>query len=228
MGDAETRLVEVATRLFAELGFDGTSTRLIAEAAGIEVDELVERVGDKTELYRTVMAHAHEAEQAAMRSALADFTPTMQGLLDLADAYLDFYVDHPEILSLWMHRWLGDAIDVERLEEEYARPLYVMVTDLVRDLIPPDVDADHMVWTVVWSVYGFLTGGMQYSRGAAVGGRGERPWPSAQARPRGARPVPGPPAHADPPDDHAGAGRLTAARTAGSRPVAGPAQATSL
>jgi len=188
MGDAETRLVEVATRIFAELGFDGTSTRLIAEAAGIEVDELVERVGDKTELYRTVMAHAHEAEHAAMRSAIADFTPTLQGLLDLADAYLDFYVDHPEILSLWMHRWLGDAIDVERLEEEYARPLYVMVTDLVRDLIPPDVDADHMVWTVVWSVYGFLTGGMQYSRGqpsataASDRGHRRRPEPAELAR----------------------------------------------
>ena len=178
MGDAEAPLVEVATRLFAELGFDGTSTRLIAEAAGIDVDELVERVGEKTDLYRTVMAHAAELEHAALRSAMADFPPTVQGLLDLADAYLDFYVEHPEILSLWMHRWLGDAIDVERLEEEYARPLSVMITDLVRDLLPPDVDADHMIWTIVWSVYGFLTGGLQYSRddpaATGTGGRGHR------------------------------------------------------
>lgn len=162
MGDTETRrLVEVATRLFAELGFDGTSTRLIAEAAGIDVDELVERVGDKAELYRTVMAHAYEAEHAALRSALADFTPTLQGLFDLADAYLDFYVANPEILSLWMHRWLGDAVDVERLEEDYSWPLSAMVVDVVRDLVPPDVDADYVIWTIVWSVYGFLSGGVR-------------------------------------------------------------------
>jgi Transcriptional regulator len=187
MGDTETRrLIEVATRLFAELGFDGTSTRMIAEAAGVDVDEMVELVGDKTELYRTVMAHAYQTELEALRAAAAGFTPTLQGLYDLADAYLDFCLDHPEILSLWMHRWLGDAIDVDRLEDEFTRPMSGMVANLVRDLVPPDVDADYVIWTIVWSVYGFLTGGAKHAAAAdpaaRITGSGRRPDPAALAR----------------------------------------------
>ncbi|HEX2316232.1 MAG TPA: TetR/AcrR family transcriptional regulator [Thermomonospora sp.] len=164
MSDPETeRLLETATRLFAELGFDGTSTRLIADAAGVDMATLLARVGTKPQLYRAVMRRADQAEQEAIRAAMALFTPNLEGVLMVADAYLDFHASHPHVLALWLHRWMGDAADVPGLEDLYTKPLSAMVANAIRDMVPPDVDPDHLVWTVVWCVFGFLSGGIIYS-----------------------------------------------------------------
>lgn len=162
-GDAETRhLMETATRLFAGLGFDGTPLRMIADAAGVDMDVLTARFGDRAQLYREVMKNAYEVERSALEEAIAHFVPTVEGLNELADVYLDFCIEHPHIVALWMHRWLGDAVDVTELEGAYSQPLVDMVIETVGDQIPPDVDAEQLIWTIVWSVYGFLSGGVQH------------------------------------------------------------------
>lgn len=161
--DAETdRLIGVATRIFAEVGYDWTSMRMIAEAAGTDVDRLIETVGEKPELYHEVMVRAVNAERAAMEPVLRSFVPGVQGAFDLVDAYLDYNVAHPEYLSLWLHRWTGDAADTPDLEGMFSRPLAMEVAETIRELTPDDVDGDHLVWTVVWCVYGFLSGGMRH------------------------------------------------------------------
>jgi AcrR family transcriptional regulator len=169
------RLVGVAARLFAELGFDGTSMRLIADAAGVDVEWLTTRAGGKHQLYAEVMLRAHRAEREVLDAAVAAFTPAREGLIELADAYLDFYAAHPQILALWLHRWMGDAADVPDLEDLYSRPLSALLLNAVRDLIPADIDAEHLLWTVVWCVYGFLAGGMRYVDPHRRQGRRGRP-----------------------------------------------------
>lgn len=175
-GETEKRRVRgVATRLFAELGFDGTSVELIAQAAGVDAESMIARMGDKAELYRQVMLEAHRVEREAMEAAVARFTPSTQGVIELVDAYLDFNLDHPYVMALWMHRWMGDAMDVGGLEELYARPLITMVTGVADEVLAEDVDVDHLTWTVIWCVYGFLTGGMQYTGPGPATGTGRRP-----------------------------------------------------
>lgn len=70
---------------------------------------------------------------------------------------------------------MGDAMDVGGLEELYARPLITMVTGVAGEVLAEDVDADHLTWTVIWCVYGFLTGGMQYTSPGSAIGTGRRP-----------------------------------------------------
>ena len=127
-GSEEDRFIEVATRLFAELGFDGTPLRLIADAAGVDVETLVEQAGDKSRLYRKVMLRAHELERVALTEAAASFAPTRQGVIALVDAYLDFHVAHPQLLALWMHRWIGDAADMPG-PEGHVRTLSTLMAD---------------------------------------------------------------------------------------------------
>lgn len=186
MGDLDAdqadQVVEIATRLFAELGFDGTSMRLIADATGVDMEALVQRFGDKTGLYREVMGRAHETERKVLEAALASATPDLQGLLTLADVYLDFHADHPQIPALWMQRWMGDAADVPDLEDLYVHALSIAVVDAVRDLTPPDVDTEHLIWSIVWCVYGFLSGGVQHPGHSRRNPRGEPPDRQALAR----------------------------------------------
>lgn len=174
MEDAEQDrlIINAATRLFAQLGFDGTSLRLIADTAGVGMAELTERFGDKAEVYRRVMRYAYESEQAALTAAAASFSPTRQGVLDIVDAYLDFQVEHPWITSLWMQRWIGDAADILGPEEN-TRELSVMMASAVREVTAPGIDTEYMIWTIVWCVHGFLTGGIQHPGPHSYHARGE-------------------------------------------------------
>jgi AcrR family transcriptional regulator len=182
MEDAETdRLTDVATRLFAQLGFDGTSLRLIADTAGIDVEELAGRFGGKAGLYRQVMLQAHESERAALAEAVASFSPTRQGVLDLVDAYLDFHVGHPHVISLWMQRWMGDAADIPG-PEEHTRTLSTLMASAVEEVTAPGIDTEYMIWTVVWCVHGFLTGGIQHPGPYSYHARGEPLSPEALDR----------------------------------------------
>jgi AcrR family transcriptional regulator len=52
--EARDRLVRAALRLFAERGFDKTSTRDIAQAAGVNIAAISYYFGDKAGLYRAV------------------------------------------------------------------------------------------------------------------------------------------------------------------------------
>ncbi|MFC6885531.1 MULTISPECIES: TetR/AcrR family transcriptional regulator [Actinomadura] len=154
------RVLDVATRLFAALGYDGTSTRLIAEAAGLNIATVAYHFGGKRDLYLAVMERAHQTERAALESVLAGITPDASGLRALLDRYLDFCVERPEIPSLWMHRWLSDAADVAHLENLYVKPLMEMVAGAVREAVGPGVDVEYAVWTAVWCTHGFCRGGV--------------------------------------------------------------------
>ncbi|GAA3212233.1 TetR/AcrR family transcriptional regulator [Actinocorallia longicatena] len=154
------RIVEAATRLFAERGYEGASTRLIAEAAGLNIATVSYHVGGKRELYLAVMERAHLAERAALEGAMEVFTPDRAGIHLLLDRYLDFCVERPEVPALWMRRWLSEADDVTSLEAEYVRPLIQQVVALVEDVAGPGTDLEFAVWTVIWSIHGFGRGGV--------------------------------------------------------------------
>ena len=51
----EARIVEVATQLFIERGFDGTSIDAVAEAAGVSKPTLYSRYQDKRDLFEAVL-----------------------------------------------------------------------------------------------------------------------------------------------------------------------------
>ncbi|MWA00345.1 TetR family transcriptional regulator [Actinomadura sp. LD22] len=151
------RIIDAATRLFAELGFDGTTLRLIADGAGVDPATVDRLTGGKTELYRQVMRRATDAEKKAVGGAANGFTPTRQGVERLLDQYVDFYSAHPEYLGLWLHRRTGDAADTADLEEVYVRPRLGGIVEALREVVPGDVDLDLTVWTIPWVISGFLS-----------------------------------------------------------------------
>ncbi|MEV0827106.1 TetR/AcrR family transcriptional regulator [Nonomuraea rubra] len=166
-------ILKVATQLFAALGYDGTSTRQIADAAGLNIATVNYHVGGKRELYLAVMEAAHRAEKSALDRALArlqDGDDPVAAIHRLADDYLDFCVTHPEVPALWMHRWLSDASDVAELERQYVQPLLDAVSAALRPaveagLIAAETDLDYTVWSVIWTVHGFAKGGVLDAEG---------------------------------------------------------------
>jgi len=160
--DSRERIIAAATALFADHGYDGTSTRRIAADAGLNLATVAYHVGGKADLYREVMRRAHESERAVVTAALADFTRAAPGdptaaATAFADRYLDFCLEQPHIPALWMRRWLADAAEFADLEERYSRPLIEAVRDAMAAQLP-DLSADEAelaVWTVLWTTHGF-------------------------------------------------------------------------
>ncbi|MFF3448656.1 TetR/AcrR family transcriptional regulator [Streptomyces sp. NPDC002667] len=167
------RIIAAATSLFADHGYDGTSTRRIAAEAGLNMATVAYHVGGKPDLYREVMLRAHLAEQRVLTDALAAFrelaaTDPVAAVTGLVDRYLDFCLDQPHIPALWMRRWLSDAAEFADLEAAYARPLIEAVRDTVREVVPAapraaaaPADVEMTVWTVLWSTHGFCRSGIR-------------------------------------------------------------------
>ncbi|MFF4536881.1 TetR/AcrR family transcriptional regulator [Streptomyces aureus] len=165
------RIIAAATSLFADHGYDGTSTRRIAAEAGLNMATVAYHVGGKPDLYREVMLRAHLAEQKVLTDALAAFrelapADPVAAVTGLVDRYLDFCLDQPHIPALWMRRWLSDAAEFADLEAAYARPLIEAVTDTVREVVPAGpsaapADVEMTVWTVLWSTHGFCRSGIR-------------------------------------------------------------------
>ncbi|MFB4309823.1 TetR/AcrR family transcriptional regulator [Actinomadura sp. GTD37] len=162
MANAVSRqqVINVVTRLFSELGYDGTSLRLIADAMGVEPSAIVAVAGDKRDLYLEVMNRAFEAERTMLEAVVSGAEPGRAAVHQIVDAYLDFHVAHPHNRSLWAHRWVDDAADIAELEDRYARPLLTLTARKIRDVVPPDVDPYYLLGTMVWCVHGFLGSGV--------------------------------------------------------------------
>ncbi|MER5326990.1 TetR/AcrR family transcriptional regulator [Streptosporangium roseum] len=168
-GGQRELILRVAARLFAALGYDGTSLSQIAEAVGMSTAAVTQQVGAKRDLYLQIMEDLSRAEQASLETAIgtapAD-TPEQAAavLRRIVDHYLDFCLAHPEVPALWMHRWLSDAGDVTEVEQKYVQPLLRTIEDALAPavkagFISSDIDLDYLLWSLGWCVHGFLAGG---------------------------------------------------------------------
>lgn len=69
-GGARSRLIEVSRKLFAEHGLDGTSTRDIAKATGLNISLISYYFGGKEGLYKAVLAEFAEETYSRMMPLL--------------------------------------------------------------------------------------------------------------------------------------------------------------
>lgn len=176
--DQRETILQIATRMFAAFGYDGTSLQQIAEAAGCDVATVTAQWGSKRDLYLTIMERAHEVDSAAIEAVMARFTPMSPAdaprlIHALADNYLDFCLSNPQIPALWAHRSLYDAQDITDLERRYVWPLHVRILKSVQ----PAIEAGHLddaydfryiLWTMIWVVEGFCCGDVLDDEGNRV------------------------------------------------------------
>jgi len=166
------RILAVATDLFAEHGYEATSTRTIGEAVGLNIATVAYHVGGKSELYLEVMRRAHEAQRDALAGPLDQLRETGRSPAEVraalgrfVDAYLNFCVAHPAVPALWIRRWLAEGDNLASLETEYAGPLVREVSTVVRTVLDDaglaaELDVDMLVFTIVWTCHSFMRAGV--------------------------------------------------------------------
>ncbi|HTH94869.1 MAG TPA: CerR family C-terminal domain-containing protein [Rhodocyclaceae bacterium] len=88
--ETRRRIIEAAIRLFGERGFEGTSTRGIAQQAGVNAPALQYYFDNKEGLYRACAEHI-------ANNAVAHFSPA----LDRAQAALDTNADRDTLIEIF-------------------------------------------------------------------------------------------------------------------------------
>jgi AcrR family transcriptional regulator len=165
VGVEDARVRSVAARLFAELGYDATSTQMIADATGVDPGTVTERYGGKRGLYVSLVERSAQKWRLKMASLRQTYTADADGVAQLMDVYVDYGMEHPEVPKLLIHRWMSDASDVTGLDEEIIGPMTQETVDLLRSALEPDVDAEAALWTLVWTVHGYLQAGYMDTSG---------------------------------------------------------------
>ena len=158
--NADERVLDVAGRLFAELGYDGTDLELIAAAAGREADGSSLLRKGKERIYHAVLAHYYQRDVVYLQGVLKESRRDVAGLHRLVDAFLDFALAHPEVPSLWGQRALKDALDLSFPEEEFPPPLLMALTSQGWEGVRHDLDLKFLAWVLMWTVRGFVQGGL--------------------------------------------------------------------
>ena len=90
------QLIEVARRLFAEKGFEGTSVEEIAASAEVSKPVVYEHFGGKEGLYAVVVDREVGYLLATIESALADAVRSRELLEQAALALLDYVETHTD------------------------------------------------------------------------------------------------------------------------------------
>ncbi|MEO3784005.1 TetR/AcrR family transcriptional regulator [Actinocorallia sp. B10E7] len=158
--DTAERIIEIASRFFSDLGYDGTSLQMIADAVGMPPERIQKMVGNKKELYIRVAEVNQKRQFEALEDLARDHTPDAAGIKRIADLYLQYVIDHPEHSMLWIQRWLSDAADLAEMEHLFRAPIVTAVNRLVSTSFKPGVDPVYAMWMVIWSIESFLHGGI--------------------------------------------------------------------
>lgn len=125
--DNRTKLLEVAARIFAQSGYRGTTTRGVAQEAGVNEVTLFRHFGSKDALIREAMNHLYETEVPTLPAEPGDPTDEvmrwarawyehMHARRRAHRKLLGEFEEHPEIMDC-----TKASTDFERTGQYFAR-----------------------------------------------------------------------------------------------------------
>lgn len=166
------RIIEAATRLFSEYGFEGATTRAIAAAAGFNIATVHHHVGVKGDLYRIVLQHLYEEETAlvngflpAVEAAMNESPCALEGVLvKMVDAMVDMMHAHPARPMLYMRRWMepqdGLSASHHAVSLKLSKTLRGIIVQAQRaGWARPEVDPWFLLRSLDWMIYGYFVAG---------------------------------------------------------------------
>lgn len=166
------RILDAATRLFAEHGFHGVSTRQLSAATGLNVATIHHHLGSKRDLYLRVIDRLFEQEERLIgplldridEAALADRAALLSLLSELIAGIVTLARTHPDRQRLYARRWLEAPDELRAREAELSLNLYRKLADQIAagqrtGVIRADLDVENFLRSFDWMVIGYFTSG---------------------------------------------------------------------
>lgn len=150
------RVVEAATRLFAENGFEKTTIRQICDEAGVNIASVNYHFGDKEALYFAVLVNAHrEAKQRAVPDEVPRDVPPEEQLRLFVWQFLSRVFD-PQVCGvmgrLMAQEMMQPTKALDHLVAEEIRPKSIRLREIVIAVAGcpiPEQDLRRLAYSIV-------------------------------------------------------------------------------
>lgn len=159
--DAATRILEAADGLFGEVGFDRTSTREIAERAGVNKALIHYHYSSKDGLLESLLDRYYDSLEATISDSLDSPGDLRERFGALIDAYIGFLVEN-ENFSRIVQREASGGRHTEQIQRRMA-PLFEMATVAIGERYPASAGSSLAAPEVLTSFYGMVISGFAYS-----------------------------------------------------------------
>jgi AcrR family transcriptional regulator len=132
--DRKRQLLKTAMQLFSEQGFDGTSTRAIAEAAGVNEALIFRHFRSKEELFWAVLSDRVERRGRGrrIREFLESSHSVPETLLAIAETLLERSEDDAAVTRLLFYSALRNRELSSRFFRTYGQELLDLLADYIR------------------------------------------------------------------------------------------------
>jgi AcrR family transcriptional regulator len=132
--DRKKQLVDTAMKLFSEQGFDGTSTRQIAEAAGVNESIIFRHFRTKEDLFWAVLSDHVErrGRNRRIREVIDRGHDFRQVLISIAEDLLNRTPDDAAVTRLLFYSALRNSELSDRFFRTYAQDKFDMLSALIR------------------------------------------------------------------------------------------------
>jgi AcrR family transcriptional regulator len=135
--DRLIELLEVATRLIAQNGFDSTSVRMIAREAELSQAGLYHYFTSKEEVLYLIQKHTFTTLRNAVAARLDPDALPSDRLDALIRGHLEFFLSHMNALQVCAFEYnklTGEHFEeVHRIREDYFRIAHEIVEDVLRE-----------------------------------------------------------------------------------------------
>ncbi|AUS81647.1 TetR/AcrR family transcriptional regulator [Actinoalloteichus sp. AHMU CJ021] len=108
------RMLTACAELVSELGYDGVTTTLIAERAGVAVGSLYQFFPDKRAVVQELTLRNLDSFLAELSKRFAD--PAMEHWSQAADAVFDLYISMHRTVPGFSSLHFGDVVDLRLLD----------------------------------------------------------------------------------------------------------------
>jgi len=142
--DLRQRLIESALSEFAAHGFDGASTRKIAECIGAHQPQINYHFESKEALWKASLSHLFDLLSNDLArtdiSQLSD-KDMARGLADQIRQLIDFAARHPELNRIMVHESTSPGPRLEWLVENLVGPYYSSLQPMWKRLVQARIAA---------------------------------------------------------------------------------------
>ena len=125
-------LLETASQVFAEKGFDASSVREITARAGTNLGAITYHFGSKAALFEAVLARHRAPLVEKMEAAAWGPGTTLERLEAVVQAHFSHLADHPEVRRLLSQVLLGPAVLPEAAAQNLRRMMGVVAGLIAR------------------------------------------------------------------------------------------------
>jgi len=132
----EQDILKSASSLFAELGFTATSTKKIAENAGVSEGTVFNYFATKNDLLIAVISEMYALLAQKAKSGLSDYTSTEDRIVFLAENHVRVTADNNGLLLRLIYVYMNTDLNIfEHLEDTALYQLNHAYTKIFDDVI---------------------------------------------------------------------------------------------